>query len=1311
MVKRLLLISALLVTALLLAVLLGGGHWLLRTPEGLRWLLASVSRWTPVTVSAEQIEGALWGELRLKELQVSWPGGEALSDALLLRWQPAALVRRRLSVDELDLGRVEVRWQAPEPAPLVVEEREVFELAWPQLDDGLPGITAVIGALRAERLALGSRDAEPLVLSEIHVGLGWQDGVLEARDLGVTGDFGRLSGDLGLGLVVPRFQGALQWRGSTPVAGVDGCRLDLDLVPDGALVARGPLAIALTEADAPRFAAQGRLELAATALSLADLTLRRANAPDEVRGHASLDWRDGPRYQAQLELRQVDLGPEIGWVTALSGTLEAQGDFVDYAGRLDLANALSGWEKARLQAEVKGDTRGLGLKDIQAQWLGGTLAGQVDMDWQTGFALDAKLAGRRLDPSVIDGAPAGRLNLDVQGGLRVSPEAGLSAGASGRFLDSLLFERPFAGEFAADWEQDDLIVHALQLTGEGLHLEAAGRLAQKLDVALTVESLAVLVPELEGSARAEGWLALRDGRPGGELQAEGAGLRVADLRLERWQVRADLPNPQAPGRISARLDDLRQGELRLRQVDAEVAGLIDEHQLQLALAWSAGSVRTQARGGWREGAWRGVVESLSGEDRDLGGWRTLQPATLTAGPAELKIADLLIAADGGGDLRLDAALIPEPLSGFAEVSWRRFNLEHFNYWLSGMQLGGETAGDVELRLHSSERLDLFGDLSVSGMLATEGGILDLEQGGVSFAWDGSGLELSGNARLADFGALRWQLASPQPGAPLLPETGRLEAAWDGMELAVLAEYLPVPVELRGRLEGELSGTWGPDLTLDLAGGLRVNEGHLRWHGEDGEIGAELRSAALDWSWRGDAFAGQVDLRLADYGEARGDFRLPLPARLPTAFDDEAPLSAHLTAQVRERGLLATFLPGLADETAGDLQANLSIGGSARAPEFGGDFALTGAGALLPATGTSLRDLELRGELAAQQLRITSFGVTSGPGRLEGRGQVDFRNWQFASFQFQLDGSNFQVADLPEVEIRVSPALRLDGAPGRLNVGGEVRVPLFVVTGWQARTPVQRSPDVIIVDGEGPEPERELPFALALNLRLLLGESVVIKLHGLDARLGGDLTLLTNERNAVIGRGEIRVEQGHYSSYGIRLPITRGRLFFPGGPVERPTLDILAMRTIGEVKAGVQVSGTPQVPVVKLYSEPGMPDTDILAYIVLGRPLGAGQGQVDALMLAAGALLSQGESAAMQDKLQRRLGIDVFEVQAGDGDVAGSMVTIGKYLTPDLYISFGQSLFGEGNVARMRYSLTESWQVESQLGEVSGADLFYRLEFR
>jgi translocation and assembly module TamB len=259
-----------------------------------------------------------------------------------------------------------------------------------------------------------------------------------------------------------------------------------------------------------------------------------------------------------------------------------------------------------------------------------------------------------------------------------------------------------------------------------------------------------------------------------------------------------------------------------------------------------------------------------------------------------------------------------------------------------------------------------------------------------------------------------------------------------------------------------------------------------------------------------------------------------------------------------------------------------------------------------------------------------------------------------------------------------------------------------------------SPDVIIVDDpEGEVAGRDLPMALDLRVRIVLGDHVLVKAEGLDARLEGSLrlsatSLITEE---ITAQGEIRVAQGHFATYGVRLRIERGTILFAGGPVDRPTLDILALRTIGEIKAGVRVTGTPRNPELVLYSEPSMPDSDVLAYMILGNPVGQGEGNVSLLMTAAGALLTQGESAVLQDRLKRLLGVDVLEVEAGDGDVEGSQITIGKYLSPDLYISFGQALFANTNVVRLRYDLSRKWQLESTVGDESGVDLYYRIEFR
>jgi translocation and assembly module TamB len=253
--------------------------------------------------------------------------------------------------------------------------------------------------------------------------------------------------------------------------------------------------------------------------------------------------------------------------------------------------------------------------------------------------------------------------------------------------------------------------------------------------------------------------------------------------------------------------------------------------------------------------------------------------------------------------------------------------------------------------------------------------------------------------------------------------------------------------------------------------------------------------------------------------------------------------------------------------------------------------------------------------------------------------------------------------------------------------------------------------VVLVDAVEPA-GRTFPFEVDIRIHVVLGDHVLVKVAGVDARLAGELDLQVAGPEEITAAGEIRVAYGIYSAYGAQLKIERGRLLYSGGPVDQPTLDILALRTVGEVKAGVQVGGTPRAPVVKLYSEPAMPDTDVLAYVILGHPLGGDSGQAGLLMAAAGALLARGESAVLQDRLKRRLGIDVLEVDSGSEDVAGSMVTIGKYLSPRLYLSYGQSLFSNVSEARLRYTIAKKWELESKAaGERSGVDLYYKIEFR
>ena len=69
-------------------------------------------------------------------------------------------------------------------------------------------------------------------------------------------------------------------------------------------------------------------------------------------------------------------------------------------------------------------------------------------------------------------------------------------------------------------------------------------------------------------------------------------------------------------------------------------------------------------------------------------------------------------------------------------------------------------------------------------------------------------------------------------------------------------------------------------------------------------------------------------------------------------------------------------------------------------------------------------------------------------------------------------------------------------------------------------------------------------------------------------------------------------------------------------------------------------------------------------------------------------------------------------QNAGGAPAGSQaaqLTLGKYLTPKLFVSYGVSLFQPGQTFRLLYDLGRGFKVQAESGVASGGDLIYTYE--
>jgi translocation and assembly module TamB len=148
--------------------------------------------------------------------------------------------------------------------------------------------------------------------------------------------------------------------------------------------------------------------------------------------------------------------------------------------------------------------------------------------------------------------------------------------------------------------------------------------------------------------------------------------------------------------------------------------------------------------------------------------------------------------------------------------------------------------------------------------------------------------------------------------------------------------------------------------------------------------------------------------------------------------------------------------------------------------------------------------------------------------------------------------------------------------------------------------------------------------------------------------------------------------------------------------------------VSNVTAGVQVAGTLRHPELTLFSQPSMNQADILSYLLLGKPTSqAGSTEGKMLSQAAGSLgLTGGELLAQ--RIGQAFGIEEVGIVSGSG-TEGPSLMLGTYLSPRMYVSYGIGLFSPVNTLRLRYDLSKRWQIQTQTGTATSADVLYTIE--
>ncbi|MDM4771621.1 translocation/assembly module TamB domain-containing protein [Solimonas sp. SE-A11] len=1068
----------------------------------------------------------------------------------------------------------------------------------------------------------------------------------------------------------------------------------------------------------PRSLLRGRLRINDLQAGTVNVTLRETPPDDE---------QTPPISELPLGLRVVNAGVQHLRLQ-LAGTeapllIDAIGVDLRWVGRRvelrKLAATLPGTGPLLASAELR-----LSPERVQVQQLRLSGPGAAELKGEYAYAgeFDAELRWQDLRWPLLEEpmltSPEGEAT--VKGSLE-SYAYQLKA----RFAEA---RAAVALEAEGDGTMETLRLQRLQAKGLGGSLDAKADIAWAPQLRVDAEGEmrgihpGQVLPELAGvlNGRFRVQTQLQDGKPRigfnaalydsvwreYKLDLKAEGLYADDiLTLASAELRSGPTRLKASGRVWPTLD--AKGELASTDLAPLWPGLGGRVQAKLQAQGPVEGPRVKLQADAQQLRYQdyGLASLKLQADGDLRGstnpedWKLqamLDARSLAAG--DIRAASLQF--DGNLDLRRDNRLRVKLADADAGLRIAAATLE-----LDGslgkheLRLAAQTEqGDAELALRGAA------DLTAQrwrGQLAS--GRLAPEQLAAWTLEEPADLELSAIAQ--SLGAACWRSAPARACLRLLrdPRVQRVAFRLEDFAYAYLQPFLPKGWEVDGSVDGsgQIDLTPGGQITV-LRADLATSAG--QWTVNERKL-FEFKAGTAQLLQEGDSLRAKLDLPFAQ-GLAKLDARLG-----PGALLVQRPLSGEVQVELPELTWLRLFTTEVTS-VEGSIGGQFQLGGTLEKPLVQGELALRNGKLRLATPGIEVGPItgSLRG--GSEGVLDLDISGTSGGGEIRIAGRIDPRSEPMQA-DIRVTGKDFQAARLPSAKVWISPDLKLGLSKRQLRVTGEVLVPRAEIAPPDFATGIGPSSDQVIVGRDGQAPESSGLFKLLAEVQLKLGDKVSFKGYGLTTRFGGGITIFEESGRDTRASGEINLIGGRYKAYGQDLSIETGRLIYSGGFITEPLLELKAERKPTEdVTVGILVRGTLDKPQFSVYSTPSMTQQQQLSWLILGRPMDEGNNtEGDRNMLASAALaLGLSGGGFLANRLGTSVGIDEITVGSKPGESSDqARLTVGKYLSPKLYVSYGIGIFQPGNIFKLAYDLGRGFKLQTESGVEAGGDLLYTIE--
>jgi len=582
-------------------------------------------------------------------------------------------------------------------------------------------------------------------------------------------------------------------------------------------------------------------------------------------------------------------------------------------------------------------------------------------------------------------------------------------------------------------------------------------------------------------------------------------------------------------------------------------------------------------------------------------------------------------------------------------------------------------------------------------------------------------------------------------------TGREDLALtvDRLALDHLLEAFDPPDTIAGQLSAE-THLGGTAVSPVLTGRLSIDSGLVNQYSYRAlHLGFDYDEERLTWSssllpHQGDSLAitGFAPVNLSLTGEGDRLYRdRPFEVKIATA------------------GLPLSIIQASGQEfknVDGFITADLAIAGTVDAPAVSGGCGLRDGTFALPRYGMEYKDILTNLSITDATVTLDTLQVRRDKGVLTGTGTLQFEKDMLTGVikttQFDFLANEFYLVRSKDYQVQMSGDGRLTGNSLEPKFAGTITVlrsslylpalmeeaaaaqaaadqsmPLLVKATLAADTLTDSTAALKIRQGEIDTTAVDWYKHLRGQFKVTIPRNTWLRSPDMNLEIGeGDLDLVKNGPDFELF-GPLKIMRGQYNLYGKRFTILQGSLLFQGGAEYNPEVAMQAQyifRTADREKKTLKldVSGKAFTPVLQFTIDDNViEEKDAIAYVMYGRSMeeltsgqqsDAGAAQADLAKGAAANMLSN----QLSQTLGSKLGLDVVDISS-QGSLAAATMTVGKYLTNNLFMSYqrsvGQTQEQEATpeIVTLEYELNKHLFLQLLQGDEksSGVDFIFKFQ--